>query len=126
MRTISNTDNVIDSRDVIKRIEELQDEQTNWDDEGSWAEENEDDAAELSALLALQEEAEGYSEDWKHGSTLIHRDYFVKYCEELVKDIGDLPNEIPSYIEIDWIATAGNLEQNYTSVDFGGKEYLIR
>src|SRR5271155_1227084 len=100
---ISNRDDVIDSRDVIERIEELQDERTalvNKLDEASstdtaavedvaaaktalheWQEDNGD---ELSALEALASEAEGYSVDWRHGETLINDSYWSEYVRELL------------------------------------------
>jgi hypothetical protein len=83
---------------------------------------------ELRNLLSLQEEAEGYSEDWKYGSTLIRDSYFAEYAEELVRDIGDLPQDLPSYIEnnIDWDGVADDIKVDYTSVDFDGVEYWVR
>jgi hypothetical protein len=147
MRTndISNRDNVIDGRDVIARIDELESKRTDLADAveeaktaladaveeaktsaddltaalTEWDEENGD---ELKALKAL---VEGYVDDWTHGAKLIRRTYFVEYCEEFCKDIGDLPKDIPSYLEIDWDATAANLEADFTSVDFDGVEYLV-
>lgn len=118
-------DSVIDSRDVIARLEELQDELDLLEDEEEiqdWHDENDE---EYLPLKALNDECEGYS-DWKHGETLISRDYWVDYCRELCQDIGDLPKEIPHYIVIDWEATASNLEADYTEVSFGDCEYLIR
>jgi hypothetical protein len=87
---------------------------------------DEDDAEELRVLKALADEASQYAADWRHGATLIHEDYFTEYCEQMVEDIGDLPREIPSYLVIDWEATANNLRQDYTSVDFDGEKYLVR
>jgi hypothetical protein len=140
---ISNSDDVIDSRDVIERIEELQDERQELvdaldaledsednkaideakSDLGTW--DNSDEADELQALSALSGEADG-SGDWEYGATLIRESYWQDYCEELIKDIGDLPKNIPSYIVIDWEATANNLKEYYSEVDFDGVTYLIR
>lgn len=126
--------NVIDSRDIIARLEELQDEldAIEQDDDLSdderkeavaeWHEDNDD---EYLPLVALNDECEGYG-DWQYGETLIHRSYWVDYCIEMVSDTGDLPKEIPAYIEIDWSKTADNLEADYASVEFDGQEYLIR
>lgn len=125
--SVSNCDDVIDSRDVIERIEELQEERDAYEEDGSgtWGE---DDAAELASLEALQDEAEGYSEDWRYGATLIRDSYFVQYCRELVKDIGDIPSDLPSYLanNIDWQGVADDLRVDYTEVDFDGVTYLIR
>ena len=137
--TISNIDDVIDSRDVIARIEELESERADLVSEAedytnaaadeskdalkAWDEEN---AEELKALKGLASEAEGYSDDWEYGATLVRGSYFVDYCRELVSDIGDIPKEIPSYIEIDWDATAANIMADYTSADFDGVTYYVR
>lgn len=171
-RTISNRDDIIDSRDVIERIEELQDEKDseislliNRTDDAqkeiadleteieACEDQNEEDELrekldalkeeldeaeskkesyefdeedELSALIALQEEAEGYASDWRHGETLIRETYWTEYVKYLLDDIGDLPRDLPDYIEIDWDATADNIKADYTEVDYGGVAYMIR
>ena len=152
----TNSDDVIDSRDVIARIEELQDERdglaeaveeadTAADDcdaddadlvarltaahaeaKQELTEWDEGNAEELRTLTALQNEAEGYAPDWLHGATLIRHDYFTEYAEGFVKDVCDLPKDIPFYIVIDWEATAKNIKMDYTSVDFDGVEYWVR
>lgn len=184
---ISNSDDVIDSRDVIARITELEDEFESAhdsdvvariealeeelkttheaeleDDKGvegvlvevdfdkwlessdnpdaielhelkaladfdTWLAQNEDDdAQELKALKALADEADGYCDEWNDGATLIRESHFEDYCEQLYEDIGDLPKNIPSYIVIDWAATAHNLRADYTKVDYDGISYLVR
>lgn len=150
----SNTDDVIDSRDVIERIEELEaereqlaesvydansalresvddDEREVLDDALEKAKDRLDDwyndnGDELKALKSLADEAEGYAPDWHHGATLIRGTYFGEYAEEMLKDIGDLPKDIPHYIVIDWEATADNIREDYTAVDFDGIEYWVR
>lgn len=114
---IRNTDEVLDSRDIIARIEELTDTDTILD---------EDEQEELDALQAFADEAEGYAPDWEYGATLIHADHFTDYCKELLADIGDIPSELPDYIVIDWDATAERLKVDYTEVDFAGEAYLVR
>lgn len=140
---ISNTDDVIDSRDIIERIQELQDERDafvmdaadpqgnewpdNWTDAKEWAEQNPDVAQELAALMDLQDEASGYSDDWEGGSTLIRDSYFEKYAQELANDIGSASNDLPwPQSCIDWEMAARELQQDYTSVDFDGVTYWIR
>jgi hypothetical protein len=85
-----------------------------------------DDQAELDMLKELQSYCKGYAADWTSGTTLIRRTYFTEYCEELCKDIGDIPKNIPPYLVIDWEATAAKLEFDYTEVDYDGVEYLVR
>lgn len=112
---ISNTQDIIDSRDVIERIKAL---------EGT---EDETEKAELKALEALQEEAEGYSDDWKYGATLIRDSYFTEYAQELAEDIGAIDRNAKWPLQhIDWEAAADELKQDYTSVEFDGTTYWVR
>lgn len=115
-------DDVIDSRDVIARLEELSD-----------AEElTEDESEELAQLKALAEEAEGYLADWTYGETLIKDDYFTDYIKELIKDCYAMPKEMESgdwpwrHVTIDYEAAAEEAKQDYASVMFGSDEYWIR
>lgn len=138
--TISNSDNVIDSRDVIARIEELEAERTDLLDAVESAEDddkhdkhemevlawNDENADELKALQSLAEEGSG-SSDWIHGETLIADSYFEEYAQELAEDIGAInrdatwPNDC-----IDWEKAAEALQQDYSSVDYDGETYWIR
>ena len=149
-RDISNSDDVIDSRDVIKRIDELTSErddlqeaiddaqQATPQDEHAidaqraareaLADWNDDYAEELAALVALQEQA-GYSEDWQHGATLIRESYFEDYAQQLAEDIGAIDPK-KSYgwpLDcIDWEQAARELQQDYTSVEYDGITYWVR
>jgi len=136
----SNTDDVIDSRDIIARIEELEGERDDYNDSAAleveehpdrapalqWAREYPDDAAELAALSALAEEAEGYAADWKYGETLIRDSYFRDYTEEMLEDCGYIPKDLPGWIVLDMDATAENVKVDYTAVDFDGVTYWVR
>ena len=137
--TFNNTDDYIDSRDVIARIEELENEQAELlqqlsDGEITEADMiafDEDKGNELDTLRELAAEAES-SPDWIHGETLIRASYFVQYITDLIDDCYDLPKELTSgqwpyrHITIDFEAAAKEAEQDYMSVDFGGVEYLTR
>lgn len=113
----SNSDNVIDSRDVIARIDELEGDEDRDDD----------DNEELAALKALADKADGYASDWKDGATLIRDDYFETYAEELARDCGMIPNNLAWPCTcIDWEQAADELKQDYTSVDFDGVDYWVR
>lgn len=150
---ISNTDNTIDSRDVIARIEELEaergelqaayedavSEQIESMDENEIEElkdnraqaldvleafDNSEEGKELAALKALAEQGENYAPDWKYGAQLIHEDYFEEAMDELLEDIGDIPRDLPSYLTITVDYDA--LKQDYTAIDFDGQTYYIR
>lgn len=142
---ISNADDIIDSRDIIARLDELEGEREDiaerlGEDDGTpeegceardaeilgelraWDEEN---SEELAALKALVDECEGVS-DWTHGAALIRRTYWVEYVRDMLNDCGEIPKDLPSYIVIDWEETAGNIEGDYSEVDFDGVTYLVR
>ena len=121
---ITNSDTYIDSRDIIERIEELEAEQTEWNENklAGWAE---FDAEELDALRALTADCIDYAE-WNDGATLIRHSDWVEYVEELLYDCGELPRTIPDYIVIDWEATANAIAYDYSIVDFDGVDYYLR
>ena len=123
---VNNSQDVLDSREVIERIEALESEVEDAEADEQTAGTVDDLKEELAALKALAEEAQGYSEDWRHGTALIRDTYFTEYVEELCKDVGDVPKEIPWYIVIDWEATAEHIKQDYTEVDFNGVSYWVR
>lgn len=152
---ITNNEDLIDSRDVIKRINYLEDERADLemtvteaeealtdagDDAGAKAEAEDtlaaakaalrewDGADELKALLALQEEAEGYSPDWRYGATLIRDTYFEKYTRELANDLHGKAIRDASwpFDHIDWDSAADALKQDYTRVEFDGEDYWVR
>lgn len=164
-RSISNSDDVIDYRDVIARRDELRDEldglreavkDAETDDEratamealAEWLEADSeldalqaavladqsvkdwavsDDAQELKALQELCDDAEGYSDDWTHGATLIRDSYFKEYAEQLADDIGAIDRKAGwPLTHIDWEAAADELKQDSTSVEFDGVEYWVR
>ena len=152
---ISNLDAVIDSRDVIARIEELEAEREslaeayeeakeanitcdNEEDEQDTIEARDEaaanlaewnvseDAEEFRVLKALADEASA-SPDWTYGETLIRESYFQDYAEQLADDCGMVPNDLrwPCTC-IDWAQAARELAYNYFHVEFNGVTYLIR
>lgn len=139
MTDVSNTADIIDSRDVIERIEELESERAEYIeewmedkhldvcDDQPWYDEHPSDGEELDGLLELAKEGEAYAADWVHGEALIRDTYFVEYAQQLADDIGAVDSNAgwPNTF-IDWDAAADALQMDYTSVDFDGVEYWIR
>jgi hypothetical protein len=129
--TIDNTEDLIDSRDVIARLDELESCRDDHETDPTGGHFSDEDAAELAALRALADEADD-SPDWIYGETLIRRSYFVDYIAELINDCYEMPKEMNSgqwpyrHMTIDYEAAANEAEQDYMSVDFDGVEYLIR
>ncbi len=114
-KEITNTQEAIDSRDIIERIKAL---------ERDLLEDYEKD--ELANLKALAEEAGEYG-DWKFGVTLIREDCFENYAREFAQDIGAISTDTSWPVNcIDWELAARELRIDYTEVDFDGVSYLFR
>ncbi|WP_331694606.1 hypothetical protein [Pandoraea sputorum] len=142
MCDITNNDDVIDSRDVIERIEELREVLEDaheaqditlsfdyWlqDEANATAAGVNDEWSEHRKLTELAEQAEGYAADWNHGETLIRDSYFEDYARELAEDCGMVnPNAGWPNNCIDWAQAASELQQDYTAVEFDGVTYWIR
>ena len=114
---INSAHDVIDSRDVIERIEWLEDDEDR----------TEEETIELNLLKALQDEAEGYCPDWRYGAGLVRDSYFEEYAQQLAEDIGAIDGDAswPNNC-IDWERAARELKFDYTAVDFDGVIYWVR
>ena len=99
--------------------EEGEEKQTAQEELDSWEGDN---LEELEALQALKDEVP----EWDDGNTLVPEEDWIDYVEEMLKDYGYLPPEIPWYIEIDWEKTAENIAQDYGTVDHLGTTYYYR
>lgn len=131
---------VWDTRDLIELYEtletELMDEYlekaTNDQEFSEWLESTPDELhTDLKQVLSVLEELKGNGgdEQWRgdwYPVTMIAEHYFTEYAEELLKDCGDLPQEIPHYIEIDWEATADNIKVDYSAIEIDGTTYYFR
>lgn len=139
---ISTMKDVIDTRDLQDRLTELEDikeliEQVQNEIDAQPVE-NADRIEELKIKLEdLQSDFDQVEFDeltemsneipeWKDGNTLIKEDYFEQYCQELCEDIGDIPKNIPTYIVIDWAATANNIKYDYSECSYKNEIYLYR
>ncbi len=117
--TIDNSQDIIDSRDIVARIDYL----LTFDLD----ELDDDEREELGALQKLAEEGKGYAPDWQYGATLIRDTYFKEYAQDLAEDIGAINREMSwPHDCIDWDMAADALKMDYTSVDFDGVDYWIR
>lgn len=123
---ITNTDSIIDSRDVSERIDYLKEAQDAAEADGpdalaEW--QDGDEAEELARLRALEDAVS--SSEWRHGLTLIHENYFEDHARELAEDIhgNEIRNESWPFDYIDWEAAAAALQSDYSCVDFDGETY---
>ena len=123
---INNRQDIIDSRDIIKLLEELESDREFAIADDTLEEWTDICGEEYDSLKALVEDASG-SPDWESGEALIRRSYFQDYAQELAEDCGMIPEDLAWPCTcIDWEHAARELEMDYFSVDFGGVEYLIR
>lgn len=151
MANISNSEDVLDVRDIIERVEELnathdalydaigeakgkdkKEAQAAYD---AWVAEEGGEASERATLLTLLEELKGnggdeqWQGDW-YPITLIRDSYFQDYAEELANDIGAIDDRKgqapwPLYC-IDWERAARDLQMDYSSVDYDDVTYWYR
>lgn len=137
-------DDILDTRDIEDRIEELEDfeaeylelfEEYQQDDSTAnaamkaledcgWSH---DERVELNTLRAFKSELENYC-DWTGGETLIHKDYQQQYAEDLADDIGAIDRKAAWPLgHIDWAAAAEELfSSDYTEADIQGHTYFAR
>ena len=62
----------------------------------------------------------------EHGGTIVLEDDFEEYAQELAKDVGWVGQEGSGALVIDWAATARNLRNDFSDVDWNGTTYLVR
>jgi antirestriction protein len=152
--TIDQYADILDVRNIIARVEELESELQDAMDANEEGHNLEtlaeyvgairqdcgpahahrliNEAEELTALRAFLEELAGFDggdEKWRgdwYPVTLIRESYFVDYVQELLEDCGDIPKNLPHYIHIDWERTARDVRVDYSCADFHGVTYWFR
>lgn len=135
----------IDTRDLIEKRDELK--QQILDSFLETFEHYEDRTDDFEDILFEEEEVQSWKEDWEdelkeieeidnienelgsefdYGVTLVNEDYWEDYVKDLLIDCGYISKDFPSWIEIDWDATANNVKQDYTEVEYQGETYYGR
>lgn len=115
---------VIDLRDVLERIADLESE-IGSDEE---IDTDQEELADLNGFVEAVSAVFGISavEVAEEEPVIINASYWVEYVKELANDLGIEPvDEWPSR-HIDWKAAADELEMDYARFDYDGTEYLIR
>ena len=131
-----NTEDIIDVRDIIERIEflesEIEDARESGDIECIEASE-----PELNALTAIMEELAGnggdesWNGDW-YPVTLIRESHFTDYIKELIHECYEMPPEMKTgrwpycHITIDYEAAARDAKVDYSTVEIDGVTYFYR
>ena len=147
------SNNILDSRNLNTRLEELQSEFDSWkdsltpeqiadfkekyetpeseelsDEEFSWEWEDEvgSDADELKNLIDLREQ---FGREWNNGIAFVKDSYFEEFAEDEADQLGYFgncsKNDWP-YNCIDWRQAASQLQNDYSSVEFDGETYWYR
>lgn len=122
-RTIGTSDDIIDSRDIQERIDELADMLADVEDEdrADYA----DEIEELRIWDELKKETEGAG--WEYGIAFIRDSYFQQYAQDLAEDIGAIDrNANWPLTHIDWAGAADDLKVDYSSVEIDGVDYWYR
>lgn len=150
MRDIDNSENTLDSSDVIDRRDELREEREDLeaaiddarecfldcgqvhhaaradllgaiDALADWYDEN------GGELAILEDFCSGFENYCGRNETLIRDSYFTTYAEELASEIGAYPatNNWPLTC-IDWDRAASELQADYSSAEFDGVTYWYR
>lgn len=132
---ISNSEDTLDVRDIIARVEELREAREAFEESEpsgiQWATLELDDAEELATLEELLSDLCGYGgdEQWEgdwYPVTLVRDSYFQDYAQELAEDCGfACGNEWPARC-IDWEQAARELQMDYSTVEFDGVTYWYR
>ena len=136
--------NVLDTRDLIEKREELKekifnnflayfpqyehmtdsyedilmDEEEIQDWKYVWSEEIE----HIEEIDSIENEVSEFND----GTTLIDESDMEEYVKDLLEELGYIPKDFPSWIEIDWSSTADNVRQDYSEVTYQGTEYFYR
>lgn len=127
--TIDLTADIIDVRDIIARVEELE---YTLNGEGCNTDAELNDAQnELNELTAILEDLKGRGgdEQWRgdwYPIELICDSCFVEYVVNMLDEIGAVPKNLPHYVEIDFERTADNIRTDYTPTEIDGVTYLYR
>jgi hypothetical protein len=115
-----NGEDIIDVRDIIERVEELEDNQ-----------DTPEAKEEFIFLSTILHELCGYGgdEQWRgdwYPITLIRESHFTDYTQEMLEDCGTIPRDLPHWVRIDWEATAREVKVDYSEVEIDGVTYFYR
>lgn len=135
--TFSSSDDFIDIRDVIARVEQLEKLRQPGPVDLGDEDDNETDQdtlfAELATLEALLGDLRGNGgdHDWRdawYPVTLINETYFHEYAQDFAEDMhGDaIRNASWPMNHIDWDAATESLRMDYSTVEFEDATYLYR
>lgn len=142
-KEITNSEDVIDLRDVTDRVEHLESQPTLDDDgacyscgsltkEGDEDHESDCEVLELQRLTVLLDELRGnggdhdWRDDW-YPLLLVRNSYFKDFAQQEAEDLDLVKSDARwPYTCIDWEQAARELQMDYTTVEFDGVTYWYR
>ncbi len=136
MTDFNNSSEVIDSREIIERIEEIE---TEIEDIETEIKKNDADAPDgyimndavldelNSELEILKEIIDEVGTEATFGVTLIHESYFEAFAEGFASDIGAINSDQNWPMNcIDWKEAADELKMGYSEVDYDGETFYFQ
>ena len=134
-KEITNSEDYIDVRDVIARVEHLeqlrQEGPVDLGDDDNYKDQD-DLFAELATLESLLEElaGNGGDEEWRgawYPIGLVRDSYFEDFARDEAEQLDLVKSDARwPYTCIDWKQAAEELKQDYTTVEFDGVTYWYR
>lgn len=130
-------DSIIDSRNVIARINWIESELATHNEEPEEGEEPgepyltkedvEDYTEELTSLRGLAQEGEGHASDWANGVGVIANSYFEDYAKELASDLhgGSFDGAPWPFNHIDWESAVTDIQTDYSRFDWEGYTFWV-
>lgn len=122
----------IDSRDMEKAIDALE-ERADWEpDDEQTADDNPNplDDDETALLKTLHEVRDSCGCEWRYGVTYIRESEWEDYCRELADDCGytgtGKQDDNPLLNYIDWEGWAEAVRQDYSSIEIDGTTFYYR
>lgn len=143
MEALDNWADIVDSRNIVDRVNELQDQQMahhedqedqDPDDRVPWSAVDPDAADELRELEELLAQLRNVGGDTPEGGqALIRENYLSDYVKELYMECTDrdLLKRVTEQLEgpwkhVDWAAVAEDERSDYTEVTWAGVTYYVR
>lgn len=81
---------------------------------------------EYQQIDDIDEVENAVGSEFDYGCTLIEEDDFEDYVKDMLIDGGYNSKDLPIWIEIDWSATAENVKQDYSELEYKGDTYYFR
>ena len=134
MSDLSKYDDMVNANDIDARIDEIETEMScafeaavAFDFESVFADGvSTDDVEELRTLRSVRDQASAYSNDWRHGVTLISDRYFKQYAMDYAEESAGVSSSAWPFTCIDWDKAAAELRTDWTSIDFDGETFWLR